>query len=52
MWSNHLPHPKTSDEADEWGDDDGYVDLFQVIERLDLTSDASDQPETEDDHES
>lgn len=47
-----MTNPKTSDESDEWGDDDGYIDLTKVIERLDLTSQASEQPPTEDDHES
>lgn len=44
-----MPQPLSSDEFDEWENDDGYVDLSWVIERLDLSTATTEQPQETDD---
>lgn len=35
-----MPTPRNSDEAPDWNDDDGYIDITNVLQRLALTEDA------------
>lgn len=43
-----MPTPRNSDEATDWDDDIGYIDLVPVLQRLDLVEDMLfDSPSTE-----
>lgn len=43
-----LPTPRNSDEEPDWDDDNGYIDLTPLLQRLDLVEDTLfDNPATE-----
>jgi len=36
-----MPKPRNSDEAPNWDDDDGYIELDLVLKRLDILEDTN-----------